>query len=112
MDFNELRQRAGAILAAEERANGLDDWAEVQRLIDELQAQLEAAPRTVCPEIVDHYLDDVDIRARDGRYAEQQREHVRRFVETGEYSDGTPVPLWTCALVLTFVVGLVVWLLA
>ena len=110
MNFVELRQRVGAILAVEERANAVEDWAEVERLTDELQAQLEAEETTVCPEIVDHYLDDVDIRARDERYAQQQRERVRQFVETGEYDDGTPVPL-SCAVALAVVIGLIGWLL-
>jgi hypothetical protein len=109
MDFVELRQRVGAILAVEERANRDEDWGEVERLTKELQAQLEADRTTMCPEIVDHYLDDVDIRAQDDSYAQQQRERVRQFVETGEYDDGTLVPLWTCAVALTLVAGLVAW---
>ena len=110
MDFVELRQRVGAILAIEERAAAPEDWAEVERLIDELEAQLRAEGRTVCPEIVDHYLDDVDIRVRDERYAQQQRERVKEFVETGEHDDGTRVPAWTCAVALAAVVALVGWL--
>lgn len=77
----------GAILAIEDRADGVEDWAEVDRLIDELQAQLKADRSTVCPEIVDHYLDDVDIRIRDDNYAQGQRSRVIQFVETGEYDD-------------------------
>ena len=111
MDFVELRRRVGAILALEERASGVEDWAEVERLTDELLAQLEAEPRTECPEIVNHYLDDVEIRARDDRYADQQRERIKQFVETGEYKDSTPVPLWTCAVALALVIAVVVWLL-
>ena len=107
MDNAELRRRLGVILDKEEKANTLEDWAEVERLTDELQAELLDQ---LCPEIVDHYLDDVDIRERDHRYAAQQRERVRLFVETGEHSDGTVVPLWTCALALALVVGLVLWL--
>lgn len=109
MDNGELRRRLGVILDKEEKASTLEDWAEVERLTDELQAELLDQ---VCPEIVDHYLDDVDIRERDPRYAAQQRERVRLFVETGEHSEGTPVPLWTCSLTLALVVGLVLWLVA
>lgn len=101
----------GAILAIEDRADGVEDWAEVDRLIDELQAQLKADRSTVCPEIVDHYLDDVDIRIRDDNYAQGQRSRVRQFVETGEYDDGTPVPRWTCAVALALLVVLGLWLL-
>ena len=111
MDKVELRTRLGAILDKEERARSLEEWAEVERLTDELQVELLGQS---CPEIVDHYLDDVDIRERDERYAAQQRERVRQFVETGEHSEGTTVPLWTCALALAMalalVVGLALWL--
>ena len=107
MDTAELRRRVGVILDKEEKANTLEGWAEVERLADELQVELLDQ---VCPEIVDHYLDDVDIRERDQRYAAKQRERVRLFVETGEHSEGTSVPLWTCALALALVVGLNLWL--
>lgn len=110
MDQAELRQRVGAILAAEEAANSVEGWAKVERLSDELQAELEAIPGTECPEIVNHYLDDPEIRARDERYAAQQRERVRRFVQTGQYSDGASVSLWTVAGALIVVGGLFVWL--
>ena len=95
----------------EVRADEDEDWGEVTRLAGELQAQLVADQTTVCPEVVDHYLDDVDIRAQDERYGQRQRERVRRFVDTGEYDDGTQVPLWTCAVTVTLLVGLVVLLL-
>jgi hypothetical protein len=111
MNDIELRRRVGAMLAIEVRADEDEDWAEVARLADDLQAELEADRSTVCPEIVDHYLDDVDLRAQDERYAEQQQERVRKFVETGEHDDGTLVPLWTCGVALTLVGGMVVWLL-
>ena len=110
MEQPELRQRVGAILAAEESANSIERWAEVERLTDELQAELQATPGTQCPDIVNHYLDDPEIRARDERYAAQQRERVRRFVQTGQYSDGASVSLWTVAGAVIVVVGLVVWL--
>jgi len=63
--------------AIEVRADEDEDWAEVARLADDLQAQLEADRSTVCPEILDHYLDDVDIRAQDDRFAKRQRERAR-----------------------------------
>lgn len=108
MEIDELRRRVGAILAAEEREPA--DWSEVERLTDELQLQLRAEPSTECPEVVNHYLDDADIRARDEAYAVHQRQEVRRFVKAGEYDDGTPIPLWTCALVLAAIAGLLLWL--
>jgi hypothetical protein len=109
MDLRELRRRVGVILAVEVRADEDEDWAEVERLSDELQAQL--ATDQICPEIVDHYLDDADVRAQDERYGEEQRERVRKFVETGEYDDGTAVPLWTCAVAVALLVAVVVSLL-
>jgi hypothetical protein len=110
MDPRELRRRVGVILAVEVRADEDEDWAEVERLSDELQAQL-ATDQTICPEIVDHYLDDADVRAQDERYGEEQRERVRKFVETGEYDDGTAVPLWTCAVAVALLVAVVLSLL-
>ena len=109
METDELRRRVGIILDAEEREPR--DWTQVERLTDQLQQHLQADPDAECPEIVYHYLDDADIRARDEVYAGQQREPVRRFVETGEYPDSTPVPWWSCALVLALVGGLLLWLL-
>ena len=108
MEMNELRRRVGAILAAEEREQA--DWPEVECLTDVLQGQLRAEPNAEWPEIVNHYLDDADIRARDGAYAIQQRQEVRRFVETGEFDEGAPIPSWACALTLAVVAGLIVWL--
>ncbi len=109
MDMNDLRRRVGAILAAEEQRP--PDWAAVDRLTDELQQQLMAEPNSECPEIVNHYLDDADIRTKDEAYGGRQREQISRFVTTGEYRDGTPIPLWTCAVALVLAVGLIDWLL-
>lgn len=109
MNIDELRRQVGAILDAEERDPA--DWSQVERLIDQLEQQLCAEPGSECPEVVWHYLSDADIRALDHAFAAQQRQAVRRFVETGEYTDGTRVSPWTCALVLAVVVGgLLLWL--
>jgi hypothetical protein len=105
----DLRRRVGAILAAEDAQP--PDWAQVERLSDELLQQLTSEPETECPEIVNHYLDDSDIRSNDEAYAKGQREEVRRFVTTGQYRDSTPISLWTCAVVLAVTVVLMVWLL-
>lgn len=105
MEADELRQRLAVILAAEEQEP--PDWAEVERLSTKLLPQLHVGPT---PEIVYHYLDDADIRARDEEYAARQRRGVRRFVENGDYDDGTPIPLWGCALLVVIVGGLVFWL--
>jgi hypothetical protein len=108
MEMDELRRRSAAILAAEERDPA--DWAEVGRLTSELQRQLRVDPRGPSPELVNHYLDDADIRARDEEYAAHQRRDVRRFVESGEYDGGRSIPLWTCALLLVLVASLALWL--
>lgn len=84
------------------------DWAEVERLSSELQKEL---PLDETPEAVHCYLHDADIRRRDDAYGSHQREAVRRYVDHGEYYDGTPIPWWGCALVLLTGVGLVKWLL-
>jgi hypothetical protein len=104
MEMDELRRRVAVILAAEEQEPA--DWSEVERLTNELLPQLHV---DVTPEIVHHYLDDADIRVRDEAYAVHQRREVRRFVDKGDYDDGTPVPLWGCALVL-LAGGLIFWL--
>lgn len=108
MDVNELRRRVGAILAAEEQQPA--DWPEAERLTDELQQQLHAQLGTVRPEVVNRYLDDGDVRARDDAYAAHQWRAVRRFVETGEYTDSTAAPPWTYALVIALIGGFVLWL--
>ncbi|HEV2569040.1 hypothetical protein [Sphingomonas sp.] len=79
----------------------------MERLTSELQPELHV---DATPEIVFHYLDDADIRARDEEYAFQQRTAVRRFVENGDYDDGTPIPLWGCALVVMLAGGFIYWL--
>jgi hypothetical protein len=109
VDAADLRRRVGAILAAEDAQP--PDWTQVERLSDQLSQQLTSEPETECPEIVNHYLDDSDIRSNDEAYAKRQRDEVRRFVTTGEYRDSTPIPLWTCAIVFAVAVVLMVWLL-
>jgi hypothetical protein len=105
MEMDELRHRLAVILAAEEQEP--TDWSEVDRLTTELLPQLHV---DATPEIVHYYLDDADMRARDEAYAIHQRREVRRFVEKGDYDDGTPVPLWGCALVVLIAGGLIFWL--
>lgn len=107
MEMDELRRRLNIILAAEEREP--PNWLEVDRLTSELQPQIYI---DATPEIVHHYLDDADIRASDAAYGDRQRRLVRRFVDTGDYADSTPVPWWTCALALALVIGLTVWLVS
>ena len=104
--MDELRSRLAVILAFEEREP--TDWLEVERLASELQREL---PIDATPEAVHRYLDDADIRSRDDAYGARQRQEVRRYVDLGEYHDGTPIPLWGCALVLLAGAGVVKWLL-
>jgi hypothetical protein len=108
MNIDDLRRQVGSILDAEEREPA--DWSQVERLIGRLEQRLRAEPGSECPEVVWHYLSDADIRAWDDAYGAQQRETVRRFVETGEYTDGTVVSPWTCVLIVAVVGGLLLWL--
>lgn len=104
--MEELRSRLAAILAVEEREP--TDWVEVELLANELQRDL---PIDATPEAVHHYLNDADIRAQDSAYGARQRQEVRRYVEHGEYDDGTPIPWWGCALILFAGAGIIKWLL-
>ena len=106
MEMDELRSRLAVILAVEEHEQ--TDWSEVERLSGDLQREL---PIDATPETVHHYLDDADIRRRDEAYAVRQRQQVRRFIELGAYEDGTPVPIWGCAVVILIGAGLVIWML-
>ena len=107
MDHAELRRRLKPLLEAEERG----DWSDAQTLNDELNRDLLADNFEKSPEIVNHFLDDVDIRGRDQDYGETQRGKIRRFVETGEYEDSKPISLWSCGLVVAVLVAGLIWLL-
>ena len=108
IDQAELRRRLMPILEAEESG----DWAQVQQLSDQLNRDLAAQKFENSVEIVDHYLDDADVREKDERYAEGQRSQVRRFVDTGEHEEGTTVPPWSCALFAIVVLSALIWLLS
>jgi hypothetical protein len=107
MDQSELRERLRPILEAEEHG----DWVQVDQLSDDLNRELMDQNFENSPEIVNHYLDDADTREKDGRYGETQRQQVRRFVDTGEYKESTPIPLWSCGVVAVLITAVVVWLL-
>jgi len=107
MDHAELRRRLKPILEAEERG----DWDSVERLSDELNHDVAEQNFMNSPEIVDHYLDDADVREKAPSYGESQRRELRRFIDTGEHDDGTPVPLWSCGLVFALMIAVVIWLL-
>lgn len=104
--MDELRSRLASILAVEEQVP--TDWLEVERLASQLQREL---PIDATPEAVHRYLDDADIRARDDGYGARQRQEVHRYVDHGDYDDGTPIPWWGCALVLLTGAGVIKWLL-
>ncbi len=94
----ELRSRVGAILAVEEQQP--TDWRCVELLTIELKRELLDATDT--PEIVNHFLDDIDIRRKPSQrdYAERQRAELRRFITTGEYAAVRIIPRWTCGALL------------
>jgi hypothetical protein len=107
MDQGELRRRLEPILGAE----GRGDWDQVDQLSDELNRDLAAQNFENSPEIVNHYLDDADIRQSDPRYAASQRDELRRFIETG--ADRTVyLPRWSCAVVLILLIAAVAYWLS
>jgi hypothetical protein len=108
IDEAELRRRLLPILEAEERG----DWDEVEQLSDRLNRDLAEQKFQKSVEIVDHYLDDADVREKDHRYGETQRRQVRRFVDTGEHEEGTNVPPWSCALIAIAIIAVLIWLLS
>ena len=107
MDHAELRRRLKPILEAEERG----DWDGVEQLSDELNRELAEQNFRTAPEIVNHYLDDADVREKAPGYGETQRDELRRFIDTGEHDEGTAVPLWSCGLVVALIVAAVIWFL-
>lgn len=106
MALSDIQSRLAAILAAEEASSV--DWASVDHLCGELDRELIASGEDV-PEIVGHFLSDSDIRARDSRYGEAQREAIRTYLKTGDYFDGVALPWWGCLVLLVMVGGVVVW---
>ena len=107
IDQAELRRRLKPILDAEERG----DWDQVDQLSDELNRELIAQNSENSPEIVNHYLDDADIRQRDPKYGASQCEQLRRFIETGE--DRTIyLPRWSCAVVIVLLIAALAYWLA
>jgi hypothetical protein len=109
MTLSNIQARLAEILAAEEAPPV--DWAAVDRLCEELDRQLEASDEDV-PEIVAHFLSDSDIRARDARYGDAQRDAIRTYLATGDYFDGVGVPRWGCLVLVVVAGALVVWVLA
>ena len=106
MDELELRQRLRAVVDLEETG----DWPEVERLSYGLKLEL-LDPGFHVAEIANHYLDDIEIRERDSKYAASQREELKRFIETGE--DRTIyMPRWTCGavLLLLLIVLVALWI--
>ncbi len=93
MMLSDIQARLAEILAAEEAP--LVDWATLDRLCEELDRQLEASEQEV-PEIVAHFLSDADIRARDRKYGDAQRDAIRTYLATGDHFDGVAVPWWGC----------------
>ena len=109
MGLNDIQARLSAILAAEETPS--IDWPTVVRLCDELHRELDASSEDV-PEIVAHFLSDSDIRVRDARYGDNQREAVRTYLATGDYFEGVALPWWGCLALLVVAGGLVIWAVA
>jgi hypothetical protein len=109
MALSDIQGRLAAILAAEEASSV--DWSTVDRLCGELDRELDASGEDV-PEIVSHFLSDSDIRARDARYGDAQRDAIRTYLKTGDYFDGVALPWWGCLALLVVAGGVVVWAVA
>jgi hypothetical protein len=113
MDEAEFHERLVEILGEEERAD--PDWERVEALCLELARRLARDSTVQCPDSVYHFVDDPDIRRRDERYAEEQRDLVRWYLQTGEMTEHAPskrVTWWGCLLIVAAIVGLVAWVLA
>ena len=87
--LSDIQARLAAILAAEEASSV--DWPTVDRLCAELDCELDASGEDA-PEIVAHFLSNSDIRARDARYGDAQREAIQTYLKTGDYFDGVALP--------------------
>ena len=104
VDHAVLRSGLVPILEAEDR----QDWDEVERLSNELK--FETIAPTDVPEIVNHFLDDCDVRRKDERYGAAQRAQIRKYVETGEFREVMTIPLWSCGLVAGLIVAIAILL--
>jgi len=82
MKAEELRSALQTILDAEERADV--DWALVEELcLGAIKRLVTEEPPPDYPyDIVFHFLDDPDVRQKDERYAEVQRQRVRAWLQT------------------------------
>ncbi len=105
----DIQIRLATILAAEKAP--VVDWSAVDRLCDQLERDLGASSGDI-PEIVAHFLSDSDIRARDAKYGEAQRDAIRTYLATGEYDDSVAVPWWGCLALVVVVGGVIAWMLA
>ncbi|KQS03329.1 hypothetical protein ASG11_02860 [Sphingomonas sp. Leaf357] len=101
-----LQARLANILLVEEAS--APDWFAVEQLCQELDRELDASGDDV-PEIVTHFLSDADIRARDRRYGDTQREAIRLYVATGKYDDGVALPWWGCLALLVLIGAMIAW---
>jgi hypothetical protein len=81
MTIDDLRAELAAILTIEEGQS--PDWQEIEASCLALVGRLVAESEPSYPhEIVYHFLDDVDVRRKDGRYADQQRDKLRHWLHT------------------------------
>ena len=79
MTLDELKSKLAAILVAEEQPQV--DWIAVEGLCDEVLRRLnyESAPDYPY-DVVYHFLDDPDVRQKDARYAQVQRNRLREWL--------------------------------
>ena len=110
MEQTELRRRLDDLIRLEEAE--VVDWPEVEDRCLALAEMLRHNEATY-PDVVHHFVDDVDIRQKDLGYAQRQRGLVRRYVLTGEmveHAPSVPIPAWALVPGLA-VPALVLWLI-
>jgi len=107
MDTATLQARLVEIIAEEEADPA--DWAKVERLCEILAKELDETGFD-CPEIVAHYLSDPDIRVRDPKYGDNQREYIRLYINAGEYDDSVAIPWRGCLIFFVLIGAILFWL--
>jgi hypothetical protein len=110
MEEAELRALVAEILAEEELPD--PDWDRVEALCAALDERLMSEPDLRCPDLINHFVDDPDIRRRDPDYAAWQRSRARRYADTGEmaaHAESVALPWWGCLLIVAMPAAALLW---
>jgi hypothetical protein len=82
VELAELKPSLSAMLELEGQPNV--DWQSVEELSDQTLARLNSEPAPDYPyDTVYHFLDDTDVRQKDERYAQVQRDRLRSWLASG-----------------------------